>query len=91
MRWLLALFAIVLIGLKIDLWLSEDGLPALWALEAAVAEQSAANEGLAERNAALEAEVLSLKQGNEAIEERARSELGMFRPDETFYQIIEGE
>jgi cell division protein FtsB len=89
MRWLLALFVIVLTGLQIDLWLSDDGRPALRALREDVAEQTAVNRELAERNADLEAEVANLNQGNEAAEERARSELGMLQPDETFYQIIE--
>jgi cell division protein FtsB len=91
MRWLLATFAIILIGLQIDLWLSDDGRPALATLKADVAEQTAINRDLAQRNADLEAEVVNLKQSNEAAEERARSELGMLRPEETFYQIIEAD
>ena len=91
MRWLLLLFAIVLIGLQIDLWLSPDGRPALNARRGDVAAQTAINQELAERNADLEAEVMNLKSSNEAAEERARSELGMLRPEETFYQIIEAD
>jgi cell division protein FtsB len=88
MRLLIALFAAALLALNLRLWLSDDGLREQWALEAALEEQSAENARLAERNAALEAEVRDLQQGVAAAEERARSELGMVRPDETFYQIV---
>ena len=88
MRWLIVMFAVALTGLQLKLWLSEDGLRERWALEASLAQQSALNDSLAERNAALEAEVRDLRQGVAAAEERARSELGMVRPDETFYQIM---
>ena len=60
-----------------------------WAYLRELAEQRDENERLAERNAALEAEVLDLKQGLDAVEERARSELGMIKEDEVFYQIVE--
>jgi cell division protein FtsB len=61
----------------------------VWALREAIEQQKQENQRLLERNAALEAEVQDLKQGLEAIEERARSELGMIKKDETFFQIIE--
>jgi cell division protein FtsB len=67
--------------------LSEDGLREVWRLEAEVDRRTDENGRLALRNSALEAEVLDLKQGLDAAEERARSELGMVQPDETFYQI----
>lgn len=88
MRWLIAALALAFIWLHLKLWLSDDGLRELWSLEAELARQSERNAAWAERNAALEAEVLDLKQGREAAEERARSELGMVREDETFYQIV---
>lgn len=61
----------------------------VWALREAIEQQKQENQQLLERNTALEAEVQDLKQGLEAIEERARSELGMIKKDETFFQIIE--
>jgi cell division protein FtsB len=88
MRWLaLALLAIVL-GLQYRLWLSDRGVRELTRLEAAVATQRATNQRLAERNAQLAAEVRDLKSGMAALEERARSELGMIAPGETFYQVV---
>lgn len=61
----------------------------VWRLRDNIAAQKVENEQLRQRNLALEAEVRDLKQGMEAIEERARSELGMIKKDETFYQVIE--
>jgi len=61
----------------------------VWRLEKAVAEQREENRILRQRNSSLEAEVRDLKEGLEAVEERARTELGMIGEDETFYQVIE--
>jgi len=58
-------------------------------LNHAIEKQKAENEKMRERNAALDAEVQDLKQGVEAIEERARSELGMVKKDEVFFQIVD--
>lgn len=85
---LLLLFLIVLLQLK--LW-GRDGMVKVRELESAIATQREENERLKARNAALEAEVLNLKEGKEAIEERARSELGFIGEDETFYHVIDGE
>ena len=87
MRPLIVMFAVALGLLQFRLWSSEDGMREVWQLRGQVAAQSAENATLAERNAALEAEVHDLKQGLEAVEERARTELGMVGRDETFYQI----
>jgi cell division protein FtsB len=89
MRWIAALFAFALVAMQLELWLGDDRRPALRELRMAVAAQSAENQALAERNADLEAEIRSLRQGTEAAEERARSDLGLLRPDETYYQIAE--
>ncbi|MDX1561297.1 MAG: septum formation initiator family protein [Gammaproteobacteria bacterium] len=91
MRWFIAVLAFALTLLQLDLWLSDDGLPGLWAHELAIAEQTVTNEALAERNDALEAEIADLRRGGEAVEERARSELGMVKPSEYFYQIYQTE
>ncbi len=87
MRVLLLALALVLVLLQGRLWLSNDGLQEVWRLDAQVLERSEENRTLASRNAALEAEVLNLKQGLAAAEERARTELGMIADGETFYHI----
>ena len=79
----------ILIGLQYPLWLGDGGLLSLWKLKQEISTQKAENIALKERNRALEAEVLDLKQGYEALEERARAELGMVRRGETLYQVIE--
>jgi cell division protein FtsB len=91
MRWVAGLLALLLVGLQLRLWSDEGGLPEVWRLEAAVAEQRAANAELAERNRALRAEVEDLKRGLDAIEERARSELGMIGEGETFFLLVDDE
>lgn len=87
MRFLIGCLVAALVLLQYRLWLSEDGLREVWQLEDQVRQQTQRNGRLAERNAALEAEVLDLKEGLAAAEERARTELGMVGNDETFYQI----
>lgn len=77
------------LGLQYPLWFGDGGALRLWRLEHEIAAQEAENARLRERNAALEAEVIDLKGGLEAIEERARAELGMIKKDETFYQVVE--
>ncbi len=89
MRAMLIVLAVVFSALLYRYWLSEDGIREVWRLERAVAEQRELNAQLRERNRELEAEVTDLKQGRDAIEERARSELGMKRDNETFYQVVE--
>lgn len=79
----------LLIILQYPLWFGSGGALTLWRLNREIAAQKADNARLTERNAALEAEVNDLKQGYEAIEERARTELGMLKKGETFYRIID--
>ena len=81
----LAVIALVLQG---QLWFSDAGFGKTRGLRAAVAEQSEQNAALRERNAALDAEVINLKQSSEAAEERARTDLGMIGAEETFYQVV---
>jgi len=90
-RWLLIVLGVMLIGLQYRLWFGEANLREVWRLEARIDEQELENQQLAERNKRLEAEVLDLKKGLAALEERARSEMGMIRKDETFFQLIEPE
>ena len=90
-RWLTLVLIALLFGLQYKLWVGDGSLAEVWQLRQSLAEQRKENEQLAERNAALEAEVKDLKQGLDAIEERARAELGMIKDDEVFYQIVEPE
>jgi cell division protein FtsB len=74
--------------LQIPLWVGDSGWLRLLSDGRKVDEQRQLNEKLRQRNAAFAAEVLDLKKGKDAIEERARSELGMIRPDETYVRIV---
>ncbi len=87
-RWLLIGLGIAGLGLQADLWLSDDGYRKTLKLRDAVAGQRALNDSLRERNGALDAEVINLKQGVDAAEERARTDLGMIGESETFYQVV---
>lgn len=89
MKALLAGLVIVLLILQWRLWAGEGGLSELRQLEEQLMTQQSENEALRLRNQMLESEVLDLKTGLEAIEERARSDLGMTREDEIFYRVIE--
>ena len=90
MKFLVAILVVLLLLLQYKLWFGDGNQREVWQLRDAIEAQMQENERLQERNAALEAEVRDLKQGLEAIEERARNELGMIKNGETFYQIIEG-
>lgn len=86
----LTIALIVALGLlQWRLWAGDGGVADLRELEQTLAEQQSENERLQQRNQMLENEILDLKNGLEAIEERARSDLGMIRDGETFYMIIE--
>jgi cell division protein FtsB len=87
-RWLLVLLAIAGLGLQAELWFSDDGYRKTLNLRTAVADQRDLNHTLRDRNAALDAEVVNLKQGQDAAEERARTDLGMIGKAETFYQVV---
>jgi cell division protein FtsB len=88
MRWFALTLGIVVLLLQYRLWMSPNGVRELTRLEEAVAEQREDNERLTNRNAQLAAEVRDLKKGVTALEERARSDLGMIAGNETFYQVI---
>lgn len=82
------LIAIVLL-LQYLLWIAGDGVRQTYSLRVSIQAQTEENAELTERNQALEADIKDLKNGLTAIEERARTEMGMIRPDETFYRILE--
>jgi cell division protein FtsB len=86
-RTLAAIFAVLILALQYPIWLGKGGWLRVRELDRQVEAQKGINAGLAMRNSALDADVRDLKQGFEAIEERARSELGMLRSDEVFFQL----
>jgi cell division protein FtsB len=90
-RILILILFLLIVILQYRLWVGEGSLAEVSTLQQQVEEQKTQNASLRDRNAALDAEVTDLKTGFEAIEERARSELGMIREDETFYQVVERE
>ena len=89
MKWLWLTLSIFIVVLQYRLWTGEGSLAQVQALQQRIVEQKATNQSLADRNATLDAEVIDLKTGNEAIEERARNHLGMIHKDETFFLIID--
>jgi cell division protein FtsB len=88
MKWLTAALVVALVLLQYRIWLSADGVREVTRLQRAVAAQRAENDALSERNHQLGAEVRDLKTGMDALEERARSDLGMIARNETFYQVV---
>lgn len=88
-RWFLFLLIIIFLGLQYRLWFGEANLLLVRQLEEQIADQQSENERLQTRNRQLEAEVMDLKKGISAIEERARSDQGMIKQGETFYQLVE--
>jgi cell division protein FtsB len=91
LRWVLLVLALILAALQVRLWVGEGSLGEITVLRREIREQQLELERLRERNRALQAEVEDLKRGLEAIEERARSEMGMIKEGEVFYQIVEPE
>ena len=89
MKFAIVALLVLLLLLQYKLWFGDGNMQEVWHLEEAIEKQKNENTHLRERNAMLEAEVNDLKQGLQAIEERARSEMGMIKKGETFYQIIE--
>ncbi|HLJ38538.1 MAG TPA: cell division protein FtsB [Steroidobacteraceae bacterium] len=88
MKWLAAALAVVLILLQYRIWVSDNGVRQVERLKTAVAAQETEDARLADRNRQLAAEVRDLKTGTAALEERARSDLGMISHRETFYQVV---
>ncbi len=89
MKAIIAALAILFVLLQFKLWFGDGSIKDGWRLKGAIAAQSSENSQLKERNQTLAAEVDDLKQGLEAIEERARNELGMIKKGETFYQVVD--
>ncbi len=88
MRWVPLIVLSLILLLQYPLWLGKGGWLKVWDLNRQVEAQKQTNQQTQTRNAVLDAEVRDLKQGTEAIEERARSELGMVKRGEVFFQIV---
>jgi cell division protein FtsB len=88
LRVVAVLLIAALLALQYRLWVSPNGMRDFWRSEAAIEAQRSENARLAERNRRLAAEVTDLKEGRAAIEERARTDLGMIAADETFFQVL---
>ncbi|HEX7749046.1 MAG TPA: cell division protein FtsB [Bordetella sp.] len=88
MRLLFLLLFVLTALIQYPLWLGKGGWRSVWDMQKQVAQQHAANDSMRARNAAMEAEVQSLQNGTDAIEERARAELGMMRPGEVFVEML---
>ena len=89
MRHLLFIFALLIVVLQFQLWIGDNSVRTLNSLKGEVSQQKSINLALEERNKKLEIEIVDLKTGVEAIEERARSELGMIEKGEIFFLIVE--
>lgn len=91
MKATIIIMSVLFLLLQYKLWLGEPSVRDVIDLKQTIEEQQVKNEQVKQRNAVLAAEVEDLKTGLEVIEERARSELGMIKKDETFFQIVEGK
>ena len=89
MRILAVTLGVLIVLIQAPLWLGKGGWLRVWHVENELSRQKAKNSQLEVRNAGFAAEVRDLKQGTEAIEERARYELGFIKNDEVFFQIVE--
>jgi len=87
MKALAVILGALILAIQYPLWLGKGGWMRVWDVDQQVAAQNVKNEVLEVRNAALAAEVKDLKQGSDAVEERARYELGMVKGDEVFFQV----
>jgi cell division protein FtsB len=89
MKILAGILGVLILLIQYPLWLGKGGWLRAWDMNRQLEVQHVKNKQLETRNAGFAAEVRDLKQGTEAIEERARYELGMIRGDEVFYQIVD--
>jgi cell division protein FtsB len=90
MKTLAAILATLILLIQIPLWFGKGGWFRSWQLEEIVLKEKEKNMQLERRNSGLAAEVKDLKTGSDAVEERARYELGMVKKDEVFFQVVDG-
>lgn len=88
LKWLALILIALLIGLQVKLWVGDGGMRDLRAIRARVSGQQADNAKLKQRNDAMHADVEDLKHGQDAVESRARQQLGLIKPGEVFYQVV---
>ena len=88
MRVIVVGLCLIFMGLQYKLWFGDDSLPTWLRAEKKMNERAAENQKLAVRNRVLEADVMELKSGDQALEERARYDLGMIKEDETYYHFV---
>lgn len=91
MKWLTAILIVLLALLQYRLWFGKNSIPDYVQMKKEVAEQRESNANLKQRNSLLKADINDLKIGLDAIEERARNELGLIKQGETFYRILPAE
>ncbi len=89
MRSIVVILILALIGLQYKLWLGDGSVLKWQQLEQKIVDQKKENKKMAARNRAIEADILELKGGEQALEEQARYELGMIKHDEVYYQFVE--
>ncbi|RWU12265.1 cell division protein FtsB [Pseudidiomarina gelatinasegens] len=88
MRLLKLVFIVALIALQYRLWVGKNSLPDYWHLQSDVQRQAETNTRLKQRNQVLVADIADLRDGQVALEERARNELGLIKRDETFFRLV---
>jgi cell division protein FtsB len=89
LRWIALILLVILIGLQLKLWSGAGSMRDVDALRVSVKKQADENTRLAQRNQSVRADVLDLKHGDQAVEARARTELGLIKAGEVFYQVVE--
>lgn len=89
MRLILLILVLAFAGLQYKLWLGDGSIVQWKHIETKIAAQKQDNDVIASRNRAIEADILELKSGDQALEEQARYELGMVKNDEVYYQFVE--
>jgi cell division protein FtsB len=89
MKWLWAVMVVLILMLQVRLWVGEGSFAQVWDLEKTIAEQKQENDLLAARNERLYAEVRNLRSGEGAIQERARTNLGLIAEGETFFLVVD--
>lgn len=89
MRIIAVILGLLFFVLQYELWVGEGSLATVWRIQQEITEQNIENTKIEQRNMSLLAEVNDLKQGDTAIEERARNELGMIKKGETYIQVVD--